>query len=247
MKSLVPPSIPRLVRALAFGTGALVISAALSVPAFATVNTATSVLAAAKSAITQQSSVHLVLTVKPSSTSNTETVVGDLGKKNGIESVSLGKATITLKVNPAFGYVYGNSSGLTTLFGLTSAQAKKLGKDWMTFKAGSTRYSNFEAGLSISSITGVLPTAKGTKLSTDVVKGIKLYELKWTTAATSSTPELSDTLTMSAVGATLPVEAIMSASGGGLETITFSKWGEPVVVSAPPAGSTISYSTITAK
>ena len=216
-------------------------------PAFATANTATSVLAAAKSAIAQQSSVHLLLTVKPSSTSNTETVIGDLGKKNGIESVSLGKATITLKVNPTFGYVYGNSSGLTTLFGLTAVQAKKLGKNWMSFKAGSTRYSNFEAGLSISSITGVLPTSKGTKLSTEVVKGVKLYELKWTTAATSSTPKLSNSLTISAVGATLPVEVTMSASGGGLEMITFSKWGEPVVVSAPPAGTTISYSTITAK
>jgi hypothetical protein len=58
---------------------------------------------------------------------------------------------------------------------------------------------------------------------------------------------LSDTLTVSAAGATLPVEETMTASGGGLETITFSKWGEPVVVSAPPAGSTISYSKITAK
>ena len=247
MKSFVRPSIPWLVRALAFGSGVLVVSAALGASASATVNTTSSVLKATKAAIAKQSSVHLVLKVKPNSTSGTEKVIGDLGKKNGVESVSLGKSTITLKVNSTFGYVDGNSSGLTTLFGLTSGQAKKLGKNWMSLKAGSTEYSNFESGLTISSITGVLPAAKGTKLSTEVVKGAKLYVLEWTTAATSSAPELSDTLTVSAAGATLPIEVTMAASGGGLETITFSKWGEPVVVSAPPAGSTTAYSKITAK
>jgi hypothetical protein len=245
MDLLLRPSVSRPVRVLAFATGALVIATAVGTPASAAAVTTSSVLAAAKAAIAKQSSVHLVLTMKPSSSSSTEKAIGDLGEKSGAEYVSLGKANLTLKVNPTDGYVSGNSSGLTTLFGLTSAQAKKLGKDWAAVKTGTSEYSGFKSGLTISSIMGMLPAAKGTKLSTEVVKGAKLYVLKWTAAATSSTPALSDTMTVSAVGVTLPVEETMAASGGGKETIIFSNWGEHVVVNAPPVGSTIAYSKIT--
>jgi hypothetical protein len=57
-------------------------------------------------------------------------------------------------------------------------------------------------------------------------------------------PKGSNTMTFSAVGATLPVELIMATSGG-IATTKYSKWGEQVAVSAPPIVSTISYSTVT--
>jgi hypothetical protein len=245
MDFLVRPSVSRLVRALAFGAAALVMSAALGASASAGVVTTSSVLAAAQAAITKQSSVHLAVTFKPSSSSSTEKTAADWGEKSGVESISLGEPTVTTEVTPTRAYVRGNYSGLTTISGLSSAEAKKLGKDWTFVNTGTSEYSSVESNLTISWVAGGLPAAKGTKLSTEVVKGAKLYILKWTTAATSSAPKLSNTLIISAVGATLPVEDTMTASGGGKETIMFSSWGEHVVVSAPPARSTIAYSKIT--
>ncbi len=238
------PNILRLARALGFATAALVVPIALSAAVTATTQTPSSVLTAAKAAIAEQSGVHLVVTVKPSSSSATETVVGDWGKTSGMESFSMGKTTMTLEATPTYGYLSGNSAGLTSMFGLTAAQAKKVGKDWVSFKAGTSEYSDVVAGLTISSAKNILPKAKGTKLSTEVAKGTKLYVLTWSVAATSSTPKLSYALTVSAVGKALPVEEIATASGGGKETVMFSRWGEHVVVSAPPASSTIAYPKI---
>jgi len=220
----------------------------LAVPgsaAFATAATTASVLAAAKAAIAKQSSVHVTVTVKPSSTSATEKIVGDLGEKSGAETFTLGKATMTMELTPAYGYVSGNASGLTSIFGLTSAQAKKLGKDWAVVKAGTSEYSDVKSSLTVPSIADVLPQAKGTKLSTRDVKGVKQYVLSWTVAATSSTPKLSHTLTVSAVGPNLPVDDTITAANAGKETITFSQWGAPVAIHAPPADTTVAYAEIT--
>jgi hypothetical protein len=171
-------------------------------------------------------------------------VTVDFGTKSGKETFSEGKANLTLKVTPTYGYISGNSTGLTTIFGLTAAQEKKVGKDWISVKSGTSEYAEFKSSLTISSRAGVLPATKGTTLSTTLTDGVHLYVLKWTTAATSSTPKLSNTMTISAVGATLPVEEITTASSGS-DTTKFSNWAEPVAVSAPPVASTISYSKVT--
>ena len=92
----------------------------------------------------------------------------------------------------------------------------------MSWKTGTSEYSDLKSGLTISAITALLPKAKGTKLSMDFTNGTELYVLKWTTAATSSKPKLSITLTVSAVGTALPVEQTVTASGGTEETTTLS-------------------------
>jgi hypothetical protein len=226
---------------VSLGATALVMSTAIGVAASAAA-TKSSVLKAAKAAMAKQTGVHLV----DSSKSGSSSLLGivDLGTKSGEETLSEGKARLTLKLNPTYAYIGGNSSGLTTIFGLTAAQAKKVGKDWISAKAGTSEYAGFKSGLTISSLAGLLPATKGTTLSTTVTDGVHLYVLKWTTAATSSTPKLSNTMTISAVGATLPVEGIATASSGSA-TLKFSKWGEQVAVSVPPVASTISYSKVT--
>ena len=223
---------------VSLGATAFVMSTALGVAASAAATTS-SVLKAAKAAMAKQTGVHLVNSSKSGSSSALAIV--DFGTKSGEENVSEGKARLTYKLTPTYAYIGGNSSGLTTIFGLTAAQAKKVGKDWISAKAGTSEYAAFKSGLTISSLAGVLPPTKGTTLSTTVTDGVHLYVLKWTTAATSSTPKLSKMMTISAVGATLPVEEITTASNGSATT-KFSKWGEPVAVSAPPVASTISFS-----
>jgi hypothetical protein len=206
--------------------------------------TTSSVLTSAKSAIGKQTSVHLVLTSRSSSTAVEEHIKADLEKTSGIETISVGSETAVIKVTPSYGYLSGNSSGLTKLFGLTSAEVNKVGRDWVSFKAGTSQYKDLAASLTVSSVTSVLPAAKGTKLHTPAPAAKKLYTLKWDTAATSSEPALANTLTLSAIGAILPVQETSTAPGGGKETVALSKWGEHVLVSAPAAGSTISFSSL---
>ena len=234
-----------LVLVCACSAGALVTSTALGGPVSAATGTLSSVLATAKAAIARQSGVHFVINVTQGSPSLTENVVGDWGKKSGDESITRGKATMQLRVTPSDAYLSGNSSGLTEIFGLTAPQVTKLGKRWLTFKSTTGEYTDIARSLDISTAVGVLPKAQGTKLSTKTVKGTRLYLLSWTAAATSSTPKLSFTLTMPVSGATLPRVEKATTTTGGVEIVTFSKWGEHLVVTAPPAGSTIDSSKIT--
>jgi hypothetical protein len=206
--------------------------------------TTSSVITSAKSAIGKQTSVHLVVTSTSSTSSIEERLEADLAKTSGVETISVGSEAVMIRVTPTNAYLSGNSSGLTKIVGLTAAQAKKLGTDWVSVKAGTSQYQGLAGSLTVSSVASVLPAAVGTKLYTPAPPAKKLYSLKWVTAATSSAPALANTLTVSAIGATLPVRETATASGGSKETVALSKWGERVAVSAPPAGSTIPFSNL---
>jgi hypothetical protein len=216
---------------------------ALAIPgaAFASTSDPSSVLSAAKSAIAKQTGVHLV--VASSSSSTKDTVIGDLGVNVGEETITTGSATATIKVTSTYSYLSGNSAGLTSIIGLSSAQAKKLGQKWMSVKAGTTQYSTLKSGSTIAAVTAVLPPAKGTSVSTTSTDGVNVFLLKWTTAATSSTPKLENTVSIAAKGLALPVEETASSSSGS-GTTKFSHWGEHVTVVAPPTSSTISYTSV---
>jgi hypothetical protein len=225
---------------VALGAAALVMSTALGVAASAATLTS-SVLKAAKAAISKQTGVHVVVSEKSGSSSML--FILDLGKASGEEIASEGKERLTIKLTPTYVYFAGNSAGLVAS-GLTAAEAKKVGKDWISVKAGTSAYASFHSDLTVSYLAGFLPAAKGTTVSTIITDGTHLYVLRWTTAATSSTRKLSHTMTISAVGAILPVELITTVSSGSATT-EFSKWGEHVAVSAPPAASTIPLSKAT--
>jgi hypothetical protein len=223
----------------------LVLLSATADAAVAGAPTTASVLTAAKSAIGKQTSVHLEVTSSASSSSVQEKLKADLGKTSGAETISEGAETVLIRVTPTYAYLSGNSTGLTKILGLTAAEAKKVGTDSVAVKAGTSQYKNLAASITVSSVVSILPPAKGTNLSTPAPVAKKLYTLKWNTAATSSVPALANTLTLSAVGDTLPVLETTMASGGGKETVSLSKWGEHVLVSAPPAGSVIPLAKVT--
>jgi hypothetical protein len=235
----------RLVRASVVLLSSLVALSLTAGTAGAEARTSGSVLAAAKSAIGKQTGVHLVVTSSSSPTLVGEDIHGDLGKTSGVESISEGSDTVMIKVIPTYAYLSGDSAGLTKILGMTSAEAKVVGKHWVAVKAGTSQYADLKSSLTISSITSVLPAAKGTQLYSPASQAKSLYTLKWHTAATSSTPALDNTLTISAVGATLPVKETTTAAGGAKQVVALSKWGEPVLVNAPAAGSTIPLSKVT--
>lgn len=244
MKLSVPTLSSRLVGASAVALATLALLSATAEAAGTGAPTTSSVLTSAKSAIGKQTSVHLVLTSRSSSTAVEEHIKADLERTSGIETISVGSETAIIKVTPSYAYLSGNSSGLTKIFGLTSAEVNKVGSDWVSFKAGTSQYKDLAASLTVSSVASVLPAAKGTKLHTPALPTKKVYTLKWDTVATSSEPALANTLTLSAIGATLPVQETSTAPGGGKETVALSKWGEHIPVIAPAAGSTIPFSNL---
>jgi hypothetical protein len=224
-------------------TATTVGAAGLAPAASAAAPTLGSVLAAAKAAIAKQKAVHLQVDSESSSSSVPEKVVADLGLRSGTESVTEGSSAVRIVVTPAYGYLSGNASGLTKIVGMSSGQAQKVGRDWIVLKAGTSQYTGLATDIRISSVETVLPAAKGTTLSVETSAGHRLYVLKWATAATSSVPALTNTLTLPVAGATLPIQEVATAKGSK-QTVTLSKWGEFVQVSAPPARDTIPYSKV---
>jgi hypothetical protein len=220
---------------------ALVLTPVLASTQASASTSTTSILAAAKASLASQHGVHLAVSIVQGSNTTVEEV--DLGTSTGIESIISGTAKATVEVAPTSGYMEGDSSGLTSLIGLTSAQAKKLGSKWMSLKAGTAPYSDLKTAATIPAIEALLPAAKGTTSSTETVGSTKLYVLKWTSAATSSSPKLTDVLSISMGKAPLPVKETETDAGAS-ETTEFSRWGESVVVHAPAAAATVPYSSI---
>jgi flagellar capping protein FliD len=220
---------------------ALVVTPLLASTHASAATSTTSILSAAKSALASQHSVHMTVSVKQGSTTTIEEA--DLGTSTGIESIISGSAKATVEVAPAFGYMEGDSAGLTSLIGLTAAEAKKLGTKWMSLKAGTTPYSDLKTAATIPAVRDLLPAVKGTSSSTETVGNTKFYILKWTSAATSSAPKLSNVLSISMGKSVLPVKEVVSDSTA-TETTEFTRWGENVVVNAPAASATVPYTTI---
>jgi hypothetical protein len=220
---------------------ALVLTPLLSTTQASASTSTSSIVAAAKTALANQHSVHLTVSIVQGSVTTVE--VADLGTSTGIESIVAGSAKATVEVAPTYGYMAGDSSGLTSLIGLTSAQAKKLGSKWMSLKAGTTPYSELKTAATIPAVQSLLPAVKGTTSSTETVGNTKLYVLKWTSDATSSTPKLTNVLSISMGKTPLPVKETKSEASAS-ETTVFSKWGESVVVHAPSAATTVPYTTI---
>jgi hypothetical protein len=219
--------------------------AALGATAGAGVVTPSSVISTAESAVAKQASVHVVFVARAGSPTKTETIVADVGRASGTETATEGKASLVITVSTAHAYVSGNLSGLTTIFGMSAADAKKVGKDWESWKAGTRQYADLKSDLTLSSVRALFPRAKGTRLSTVVSKGSTFSVLKWTIAATSSIPGVTNTLTVSSGATTLPVMEVARLSNGARATTTLSGWGEPLMVGIPPVAATIPSSKIT--
>jgi hypothetical protein len=230
---------------LLLGFPTVVGSASLGTTAWAGVVTASSVIRTAKLAIAKQASAHVVFIAHSSSPSKTEKIVADVGRISGTESIVEGTAHLTVKLSSTHAYVSGNSSGLTTLFGMSSTDAKKIGTEWESWTAGTSQYANLKLDLTMSSVAALFPKAKATKLSTVVTGKTTYHLLKWMIPATTSLPKVMNTLTISTGAMTLPVTETAIVSGVTKATTRLSRWGEQVVVGIPSAAVTIPSSRTT--
>jgi hypothetical protein len=235
----------RVICPIALGATAIVLLMAPSGTAYADVTTAGSVLQTATKAIDQQTSAHVVFVAHSRSSSTSEKIIADVGVTSGSETLSEGKADVAIRLTPGYAYVSGSSSGLTTLFGLSATQAKRLGTKWVSWKSGTKEYSDLRADLTMSSVLLLLPKTKGTKVSTEVANGATRHLLTWVTPATKTIPKLSDTLTISGVGPGLPIQETETSATGVNVTTLLSRWDERVSVLAPSPALTVASAKIT--
>jgi len=194
-----------------------------------------------KSAMANESGVHVLVTSKTSSYSTK--VVADIGATLGMETITEGSDEVTIKVTPTYAYLSGNAAGLTTLMGLSSKEQKKVGTDTISMKVGTTPYKSLKSSVTIPVLANLLPTVKGTNLSTVIISGGQYYELSWTTKATSSTSKSKSLITLSEGASVLPLRETDTSSSGS-STTTFSKWGESVSFSVPSVSRIIPYSKV---
>ena len=170
-------------------------------------------------------------------------IVVDVGTKNGAETILSGKQSVKIVVTPKNAYLSGNAGGLTTIMGLTAAEAKKLGTSVMVMKVGTTEYTSLDQNLTTPILAGMLPALTNKSLRVVKGSGAHLYALTWSTAASSTSLATTTTLDFTVGAKTLPIsESIKSSSGVG--TTTFTKWNEAVKVTVPAKSSLVSYSHV---
>jgi|ERR1700691_257390 hypothetical protein len=204
-----------------------------------TTPTVTSIITAAKASLAKQVGVHI--SVSTTDDKVVSTVVADIGPTSGFETYKKGKETFTISVTPKYAFLSGSPSGLTTLMGLTSAEAKKVGKKSIEMKKGSDQYSTFKTNLTSAAFSQLLPAVKGTTLLTARDKTTNGYQLTWVTAATSTSPKETSVLVISSGSSTVPLKETVTTSSGNSHT-TFTDWNQPFTVKVPT--STIAYAKV---
>ena len=232
-----------LAAASTLGVISLVVPAVLSGPTFRRLADGELRRRGTRSAIDAQSSVHVVFAAQYGSSS--KGIVADVGTHSGTEKFAYGGTHIQVRVTPSDAYVSGSASGLSTILGLTSSEAQKVGSRWVYWKSGTSRYSAVKADVTMPSVTGLLPRSQGY----EAVDGHGKRALALRPQMDRGRHELDTTGREHppAIG-----ERADPADRGGLHcfgglppTTTLSDWGETIVVSAPPSASTISATKIT--
>jgi hypothetical protein len=204
-----------------------------------------SVVTAADNSILGRKSVHLVITShKAGSAGVAERIVADIGAASGIESITAGPATATIRVTRQDAYFTGSPAGLTTFIGLSAAAAGNAESRWVDIKAGTQEYSDLAAEDTISALpASILPTAaNAVQLRTSTQSGQKVYILNWTATASGSTTKISEQLTLAATAQALPISETTTANGDS-QTVTLGRWGKRFTVPVPPAA--VPYSRVT--
>jgi hypothetical protein len=196
-----------------------------------------SVIAAADDSILGQKSVHIAITGrKPGMSATAETIAADIGTADGTETIRSGTASAEIRVTPGDAYFSGNAAGLTRLLGLSSAAVAMAGSRWVRIAAGTAEYQDLAAEDTIASLpASIMPASEdAAQLRTAIMDGTRVYVLSWTTAASATSPSVSEQLVIGATTQALPISETTTA-GGYSQTVTLSRWGEALTVRAPSA------------
>lgn len=191
------------------------------------------VLARTIAAVRGATAVHIDLrvTTGPITVTYSEDSAGSLGEQ-AITASNGGAATV-LEVN-GIGYLKANLTGLMGFLGLSPQDAKKFAGQWISFQPGDVGYQRVVSGITLGSVADELSLGGQVRsLGAREVAGQPVIALR------GGTPPIwnarmggTATLYVAAAGTQRPVTFRAATAGGGASA-TFSRWGEPVQVTAP--------------
>jgi hypothetical protein len=167
-----------------------------------------------------QTSVHIVGSVKQGK--STLGLDVHAGLASGVGTLHIGGGQVRLRLTNGTLFIEGDVKGLMGL-GFPKAAATASATKWMAAQATSTSLS---ALLSFTDLVKSIVTPSGTVIAgkTSTLHGIRVYSLVDKT-------KNGGTLYVATTGEPLPVQIINSSPR---EAISFSEWGAPISVTAPP-------------
>ncbi len=224
----------RSVAAVAGTLCVLAAPAAASVPPDRLVSSA---LAAARA----QRSVHYV-TAAVSSTVSVR-MVGDAALDRGIQRITYRKAgksghvTVLVVANTA--YVRGEAFALVNYMAFSHAEATRFAGRWIKVAPTARWYPTLSAAVRLRSTIKEIITLPRPRIALpeSVLNGQRVIGIRNTSMASGH--RVTRTLYVRAAGLRLPVAEVTSESGTRI-SVAFSKWNQPVNVSAPTGATPIS-------
>jgi hypothetical protein len=166
----------------------------------------------------------------------TEAFSGDLTAQTGRRVVSgpTDQRTTELQVDTT-AYFQANQSALVTVLGFDSSLAGQIADKWVSISQGEPNYANLTGGLTLTSLLTQLPAPAGlSKTGIVTIDGQEVVGLR-----SASTAGVS-TIYVAATGEPLPVKMIAKANSS-TQTVTLSRWGQPVTINAPPNAIQLSF------
>ena len=173
------------------------------------------------------------ITVQFFSGSTSGKVVQDSTLHSGKQTVAIKNELASVVLTGGTAYISGNSSGLTSYFGLPSSLVPTLTGRWVSVQSTDSAFQSVSANVALSSaLANVTPSG-------ELVAGKRSkVDRQWVKSISGGAPGGGGSLTLfiAANKKSLPVEAVESNGSGKAakgEIVTFTRWGEQVHVPTP--------------
>jgi hypothetical protein len=155
------------------------------------------------------------------------------GTTDGIQRVSFADARSTVRVVGKLTYFSGNRAGLVRMYGLSAAQAKQVGRQWVPLVPGEPGYKNVTAGVTLASaLSEIHVVGPLRRLPVRVKDGQRVFGIAGRATGPGSPKGARAILWISVGAKALPVEYDAIAKGN-TEVLRFSRWGRVHAVRTP--------------
>ncbi len=207
---------------------------------------AAALLNAAGSAMVSQGSVRVTLVGRSRGQSTaSERSVLEMDGSTSSERIEEPNAHAAIIVTKDGAYLSGDRNGLTTLLGLNAPEAKQAGSHWIEVPKGSKEYAALAAANAITALpASVVPGASDSvTVGSRFQNGRLLKSITWRGRVKNTSKALTETLELTSGAHPLPLRETTTAAGYR-QTVLFTRWGQPVTVTAPPPSKVVSYGSL---
>ena len=164
------------------------------------------------------------------------TLVDDIGTHEGRQVVTVahgGRAEIIALDQAHEMFVRANSVGLVDYFGFTTISTATYGEKWIELTPSDSGYANVAFGTTLASDFSQIRLTGALKLgAVTIVGGQKVRPISGTVPAMNGSPRGTGVLYVTTSGRLLPVK-FHGTTGTLTTTVSWSKWGTKVKLSAP--------------